>query len=145
MIIALLRIKNEARWIARVVQSILPVCGRILIFDASERGEFRCSLPINAHCLFVGQRGSGAGGSLVSGVPVSCAAAEARVRHRPLCRHFRVDGFGTTVPGAAVSDAVLRLREMDMNAGNRAEPFGISRRDESVPDQKQRGARVDSR
>jgi hypothetical protein len=33
MIIGLLRIKNEARWIARVVRSIQPVCGRILIFD----------------------------------------------------------------------------------------------------------------
>ena len=33
MLIGLLRIKNEARWIAHVVQSIQPVCGRILIFD----------------------------------------------------------------------------------------------------------------
>ena len=33
MIIGLLRIKNEARWIERVVRSIQPVCGRILIFD----------------------------------------------------------------------------------------------------------------
>ena len=33
MIIGLLRIKNEARWIARVVRSIQPVCSRILIFD----------------------------------------------------------------------------------------------------------------
>jgi glycosyltransferase involved in cell wall biosynthesis len=33
MIFGLLRIKNEARWIARVVQSIQPVCGRILILD----------------------------------------------------------------------------------------------------------------
>jgi glycosyltransferase involved in cell wall biosynthesis len=33
MIIGLLRIKNEARWIERVVRSIQPVCGRNLIFD----------------------------------------------------------------------------------------------------------------
>ena len=33
MIIGLLRVKNEARWIARVVRSIQPVCDRILIFD----------------------------------------------------------------------------------------------------------------
>ena len=33
MIIGLLRVKNEARWIERAVRSIQPVCGRILIFD----------------------------------------------------------------------------------------------------------------
>ena len=33
MIFGLLRVKNEARWIERVVRSIQPVCGRILIFD----------------------------------------------------------------------------------------------------------------
>jgi len=33
MIIGLLRIKNEARWIERVVRSIQPVCRRILILD----------------------------------------------------------------------------------------------------------------
>jgi glycosyltransferase involved in cell wall biosynthesis len=33
MIVGLLRIKNESRWIERVVKSIQPVCGRILILD----------------------------------------------------------------------------------------------------------------
>ena len=33
MIFGLLRIKNESRWIERVIRSIQPVCERILIFD----------------------------------------------------------------------------------------------------------------
>jgi glycosyltransferase involved in cell wall biosynthesis len=32
-VIGLLRIKNEARWIERVIRSIQPVCSRILILD----------------------------------------------------------------------------------------------------------------
>jgi glycosyltransferase involved in cell wall biosynthesis len=31
--IGLLRVKNEARWIARSVRSILPVCDRVLVMD----------------------------------------------------------------------------------------------------------------
>ncbi len=33
MIWGLLRIKNEARWIEKVICSIQPVCGKILILD----------------------------------------------------------------------------------------------------------------
>jgi glycosyltransferase involved in cell wall biosynthesis len=33
VIFGMLRVKNEARWIARVIQSIQPVCGRILVLD----------------------------------------------------------------------------------------------------------------
>jgi glycosyltransferase involved in cell wall biosynthesis len=32
-IIGLLRVKNEARWIERVVRAVLPVCERVLILD----------------------------------------------------------------------------------------------------------------
>ncbi len=32
-ILACLRVKNEARWIAQVLQSIQPLCQRILVFD----------------------------------------------------------------------------------------------------------------
>ncbi len=33
MIAAMLRVKNEARWIARVIKSILPLCERVVIMD----------------------------------------------------------------------------------------------------------------
>jgi len=33
MILGLMRIKNEARWIERCVRSILPLCGRVIIMD----------------------------------------------------------------------------------------------------------------
>lgn len=32
-IIGMMRVKNEARWIERVLRSMLPVCGKILLFD----------------------------------------------------------------------------------------------------------------
>ncbi len=33
MILGMLRIKDEARWIERVLRSMLPVCERIFVFD----------------------------------------------------------------------------------------------------------------
>lgn len=39
MILGLLRIKNEARWIERVLRSILPVCDEIVVMDDSSIDE----------------------------------------------------------------------------------------------------------
>ncbi len=33
MVVGILRVKNEARWIARCIDSILPVCDRIIVLD----------------------------------------------------------------------------------------------------------------
>jgi glycosyltransferase involved in cell wall biosynthesis len=33
MIVGIMRVKNEARWIERSIHSILPVCDRVLVFD----------------------------------------------------------------------------------------------------------------
>lgn len=41
MIAGMLRIKNEERWIARVLESMLPVCRQIFIFDDSSTDETR--------------------------------------------------------------------------------------------------------
>jgi glycosyltransferase involved in cell wall biosynthesis len=32
-IVAMMRVKNEARWIRRSIESILPICSRVLVFD----------------------------------------------------------------------------------------------------------------
>jgi glycosyltransferase involved in cell wall biosynthesis len=47
-VIAALRIQNEARWIERVINSVLPLCSQVLIFDdhSTDQTPFLCaSMP----------------------------------------------------------------------------------------------------
>lgn len=52
MIAGMLRVKSEARWIARVIESILPICDRVFVMDDHSDDDtlYRCqSIPnVNA-------------------------------------------------------------------------------------------------
>jgi glycosyltransferase involved in cell wall biosynthesis len=44
-VVAALRVQNEARWIQRVIASVLPLCSQVLVFDdhSTDQTAFLCS------------------------------------------------------------------------------------------------------